>query len=221
MYIKDFPGYVIYLSRKKANVLDDVVIHTLAANGTVLSTLRAQKAVVTAHPDTGKLNLDLYKVRGDLRDPADPTNVRKIHPGTIADKYPLELDIGSAIRRAPTSKDLRDMLFGELADEIRSLYARGIFPSAALIEAHWRAVSAMACLAFTMIGIPLGLKTGRRETSVGIAISLGLALIFYLVTVLANTFKNRPYLYPEAILWTPNLVFEILGLWLLWRASRA
>lgn len=220
-YIKDFPGYVIYLSRKKVNVLDDVVIHTLATNGTVLSTLRAQKAVVTPHPEAGKLALDLYRVRGDLRDPADPTNVRKIRPGTTADRYPLELDIGRAMRRAPTSKDLRDMVSGELAAEIHSLRQRGIYPSAALIEAHWRVAGAVACLAFTMIGIPLGIRTSRRETSVGIAISLGLALSFYLVTVLANTLKNRPYLYPEAILWSPNLVFEILGLWLLWRVARA
>jgi lipopolysaccharide export system permease protein len=38
--------------------------------------------------------------------------------------------------------------------------------------------------------------------------------------VLANSFRNRPYLYPEAILWSPNLIFELLGLWLLWRVSR-
>jgi lipopolysaccharide export LptBFGC system permease protein LptF len=48
-----------------------------------------------------------------------------------------------------------------------------------------------------------------------------LALCFYFVTVLANTLKSRPYLYPEAILWSPNLFFELLGLWLLWRVARA
>lgn len=220
-YIKDFPGFVIYLSRKKENVLDDVVIHTLATNGNVVSTLRAQKAVVTARPGTGKLILDLYHVRGDLRDPSDPTNVRKIRPGTTAARYPLVLDVAGAIRRRPTSKDLRDMVMSELVQEIRMLHARGIYPGAALLEAHWRTAGAVACLAFTMIGIPLGIKTSRRETSIGIALSLGLAMIFYVCTVLASTSKNRPYFYPEVILWTPNLIFEVFGLWLLWRVSRA
>jgi lipopolysaccharide export system permease protein len=90
-----------------------------------------------------------------------------------------------------------------------------------LIEAHQRVAGAVACLAFTLIGIPLGIKTSRRETSVGIALSLMLALGFYFVTVLANTLKSRPYLYPDAILWSPDLFFELLGLWLLWRVARA
>ena len=80
--------------------------------------------------------------------------------------------------------------------------------------------SAIACIAFTLIAIPLGIKTNRRETSIGISLSLGLALIWYLVLVLANTLRNRPQFYPEAILWTPKLIFELFGLWLLWRVSR-
>ena len=99
--------------------------------------------------------------------------------------------------------------------------AHGIYPAAALMEAHQRVAGAVACLAFTLIGIPLGIKTSRRETSIGIAISLGLALAFYFVTVLANTLKSRPRCIPEAILWSPNLFFEILGLCLLWRVTRA
>ena len=79
------------------------------------------------------------------------------------------------------------------------------------MEAHQRVASAVACVAFTLIGIPLGIKTSRRETSIGIAVSLGLALIWYLVLVLSSTLRNRPYLFPEAILWMPNLIFEVLG----------
>jgi lipopolysaccharide export system permease protein len=39
--------------------------------------------------------------------------------------------------------------------------------------------------------------------------------------VLAKTLQSKPYLFPEAILWTPNLIFQVLGVWLLWRVSRA
>jgi len=165
--------------------------------------------------------LDLYNVRGDLRDAKDPTNVHKIHPDTTAARYPIEMDLSRALRQARASRQLSDLVFSELLEEIRDLRSRGIYPAAALLEAHQRVAGAVACLAFTLIGIPLGIKTSRRETSVGIALSLGLALCFYFVTVLANTLKSRPYLYPEAILWSPNLFFELLGLWLLWRVARA
>jgi lipopolysaccharide export system permease protein len=79
----------------------------------------------------------------------------------------------------------------------------------------------VACVSFVLIGIPLGLKTSRRETSVGIAVSLALAFAYYFLVIVANACKDRPQLFPEAILWSPNLVFELIGLWLLWRVSRA
>lgn len=218
--ITDFPGYEIYVGSKKGNLVEDVRIMALDERGNVASRLYAERGTVKADPQSRKLLLDLYKVTGDLRDPKDPTNLRKIRPGTTAERYPIELDIGAAFRQARVARGLQDFSFGELREEIRRLRESGIYPAAALMEAHQRVAAAVACVAFALIGIPLGIKTSRRETSIGIALSLGLALIWYLMLVLANTLRNRPYLYPEAILWTPNLIFECLGVWLLWRVSR-
>ncbi len=220
-YIKDFPGYVMYVARKNDNRIEDVMLYTLDDSNNVLSSLRAEKGFVTAKPEEHKLMLDLYNVRGDLRDAKDPTNVHKIRPDTTAARYPIEMDLSRALRQAKASRQLGDLVFKELLGEIRDLRQRGIYPAAALVEAHQRVASAVACLAFTLIGIPLGIKTSRRETSVGIALSILLALGFYFVTVLANTLKSRPYLYPDAIMWSPDLFFELLGLWLLWRVARA
>jgi lipopolysaccharide export system permease protein len=220
-YIKDFPGYVIYVSRKKGTIIEDVQIYTLDDSNNVVSSLRAQKGIVSAKPEERKLVLDLYNVRGDLRDAREPTNIHKIRPDTTAQHYPIEMDLSRALRQARSARQLGDLVFSELVDQIRDLRAHGIYPAAALMEAHQRVASAVACFAFTLIGIPLGIKTSRRETSIGIALSLGLALVFYFVTILANILKSRPALYPEAILWSPNLFFEILGLYLLWRVTRA
>jgi len=220
-YIKDFPGYVIYVARKKENLIEDVMLYQLDESNNVVSSLRATKGIVSSKPAEHKLLLDLYNVRGDTRSPKDPTNVHKISPDSLAARYPIEMDLSRALRQARASRQLSDLKFHELLDEIRDMRSRGIYPAAALVEAHQRVAGAVACLAFTLIGIPLGIKTSRRETSVGIALSLMLALGFYFVTVLANTLKSRPHLYPEAILWSPALFFELLGLWLLWRVARA
>lgn len=224
-YLKDFPGQVVYVGRKYVtrqgeNVIKDVLLYTLDGAGNVVSCLRAQRGTVTADPAAHKLRIDLQNVRGDLRDPSDPTNVRKIRAGTTAQRYPVELDLSQVARTATEKRRLSDLTGGELWGLIRSLRAQGIHPAAALMEMHWRVAGAVACVSFAVIGIPLGLKTHRRETSIGIALSLGLALSWYFVVVIANTLKNKAYLYPEAILWTPNLIFEVLGLWLLWRVSR-
>ena len=218
--IKDFPGYVISVAHKKGNTIQDVELFTLNDKGDVISRLHAQTGVVTGKPVEGKLLLDLYKVTGDLRDEKDPNNIQKISPGTTADHYPVELDIRQAVRQARAARDLPDLAFGEVLDEIAHRRAAGVYPAAALMEAHQRVAGAVACVAFTLIGIPLGIKTSRRETTIGIALSLGLALIYYFTMVVASTLRGRVGCFPEAILWTPNLIFEILGVWLLWRVSR-
>ncbi|NQU10533.1 YjgP/YjgQ family permease [bacterium] len=218
-YLRDFPGYVLYVGRKKANVLEDITVYMLDGQGRVVSSLRARRGTVTARRETQTLLLDLYEVRGDLRDPDDPTNLRRMRTGTTADRYPLELDLGRVLRRARKSKKLRDYTLTELREEIASLREKGVYPAAAVMEAQKRITGAVACVSFVLVGIPLGLKTSRRETTIGIALSLGLALLYYVVVIVAGSLADRPHLYPELILWVPNLLFQIIGLWLLWRVS--
>jgi lipopolysaccharide export system permease protein len=220
MYMRTFPGYVIYVERKDGNRVEDIALYSLDKDGNVVASLRAQHGTVTGNPTTQKLMLDLYKVQGDLRDPKDPTNLSKIRPGATAEHYPIELDLGRAFRNASQTRKLPDLLFRELLEEIRSLREKGIYPAAALMEAHQRASAAVACIAFALIGIPLGVKTSRRETSIGIALSLGLALVYYFLMIMSHALRAKPHLYPEAVLWAPCVVFELVGLWLLWRLSR-
>jgi lipopolysaccharide export system permease protein len=220
-YMRSFPGYVIYVERKEENRVEDVALYTLDNDGNVVASLRARHGIVTGNPAAQKLMLDLYKVQGDLRDPKDPTNITKIRPGATAEHYPIELDLGRAFRSASMTRKLPDLMFAELLDEIQSLRAKGIYPAAALMEAHQRVAMAAACIAFALIGIPLGIKTSRRETSIGIALSLGLAVLYYFLTLMAFALRGKPHVYPEAVLWAPCMVFELLGLWLLWRLSRA
>jgi len=196
-------------------------LHVLDDKGQVVSRLWAEKGRVLTKPDEQKLVLDLMNVRGDLRDPKDPTNVRKIRAGTTAQRYPVELDLGRIMKRARQAKKLGDFSLAELLAEVEQLRGRGIYPAAVLLEAHQRVSMAVACVSFALIGIPLGMKTSRRETSIGIALSLALAFSYYFVLILATTLKERPYLFPEAILWSPNLIFQLVGLALLWRISRS
>jgi len=218
--IRDFPGYIIRLARKKGNIIEDVTIIELDDNRNIRSRFHAQYGVVTPKVAERKVSLDLYNVQGDWRDQEDLTDVHKIRTGATAARYPVELDLGQALRKLASGKTLGDLTLFELRDEIARLRAQDHYPAEALMEAHQRMAWAAACFTFTVIGIPLGLKTSRRETSVGIAVSLGLAMVFYFFVVLANALKGRPTFHPEAILWFPNVLFELLGLWMLWRAAR-
>jgi lipopolysaccharide export system permease protein len=80
-----------------------------------------------------------------------------------------------------------------------------------LIELHRRLVLSLACVAFVVLGVPLGIKAHRRESSVGVAISLGVVFIFHMFTLAAASLARVPQLQPHLILWVPVAVSLLLA----------
>ena len=87
------------------------------------------------------------------------------------------------------------------------------------IELHKRRSLSMACLSFAMIGIPLGISARRRETSNGLLLSLFVAAIYFGLMIFAQQITDASFAVIITLLWLPNALCLILGLWLFRRAS--
>ena len=78
----------------------------------------------------------------------------------------------------------------------------------------------LAVLSFALIGVPLGIKVSRRETSANLGLALGLVLGYYLLTVVVKWLDSMPQYRPDLLLWAPNLCLIGLAIWLFSRIDR-
>lgn len=81
-------------------------------------------------------------------------------------------------------------------------------------ELHRRYASSFACLAFAFVGVPLGIKARRRDTSTGLVLSLLLGAAYFGSSMIGG--KTEAAVIAAA--WAPNVLCVLLGVYLFRRA---
>jgi lipopolysaccharide export system permease protein len=71
---------------------------------------------------------------------------------------------------------------------------------------------AFAVLSFALLGVPLGIKVSRRETSANLGVAVLLALGYYFLTVAIGWIDRHPEYRPDLLLWLPNILLFGLGI---------
>ena len=79
------------------------------------------------------------------------------------------------------------------------------------VELAKRFVFAAASLCFVLVGIPLGIRAQRKESSVGMAISLAISLGYYLVVMLMLSLQKNYTIHPEWLIGLPVLACFVLA----------
>jgi len=79
---------------------------------------------------------------------------------------------------------------------------------------------ALAVFSFALIGVPLGIRVSRRETSANLGLALGLVLSYYILTVMVKWLDRHPEYRPDLLLWLPNVIFLALGVWMFRRIEK-
>lgn len=118
-------------------------------------------------------------------------------------------------------KSTEEMSRRELAEQIRRLQRAGIAARSLLVDYHIKLSLPAACLVLTLLGIPLSLHGGRSGRSFGVAASLGLTLLYYVVFALSRSLGNSGALDPLLAAWAPNLAALAAAAWLFYRSEWA
>lgn len=88
------------------------------------------------------------------------------------------------------------------------------------IEINERLALSLSPIAFLLLGLPLAIRTSRRETSIGLFLSVVLAGIYFLSVIIFKTFDSHPEYHPEMLLWIPNILYQLVGSLFIYRIAR-
>ena len=224
-YISDFPGWTIYIGKRRSDAEFENVLLYEMRGGQLVQRIHARRARVTANPAQQEIIFQLFEAEIFGRAPTGaggggPNVVGDLSPVFFDEAPPVRLDL-SAAQPSHGQRKISEMTALQLWAERRELEQRGVDATPVLVNLNRQVSFSFACLSFTLIGIPLGLRGHRRETSFGIAAALLLTAVYYSFIILGQSWETRPELYPHLIVWVPNFLFQGLGAWLLWRANRS
>ncbi len=225
-FIREFPGYMIYVGKKNRNRVRDLVVYEVdKETGKVSGSIRAASGILSADKKTALLKIDLSDVRIEIPDPTDPENAAKTRY-VNARSYPIRLDFNELSGKKTVYKKLKNMSVSELVYRIRNKAEarwgekeRAKDRSRSLVELHKRVCLAIAPFMFVLVAVPLGIRSHRKESSIGMIMSLGIMFVYYIFIIMAKTLATNPALFPWLIPWVPIIAGQVAGIMLLRRAN--
>jgi lipopolysaccharide export system permease protein len=212
------PGMRLYFDKKVGNELQHVFIWQLDDEDHVVSSLRADRADISLDMEHQKLLITLFNERGESY--PDIKDITKVEPGFSTKQGVLPISLSSFYEKV--EKRLAWMTLPEIEQVIENMQGAptGELATPYLTEFQSRPSFAMACFTFVVVGLPLAIQTQRRETSIGVLLTLVIVMIYWLLVTVGKAFKTHTGMYPEVIIWAPNFIFQAIGLWLFYKANR-
>jgi lipopolysaccharide export system permease protein len=227
-FIRDFPGYMIYVGKKNKNRVRDLVVYEVdKKSGEVTGSIRADSGIMTTDKDRAELKIDLFDVRIEILDPENPDDSTKTRY-VNARNYPILLNFNKMDDGKFRFKKRKTMTVSELAFNIRNpdFQYRGM-PEKFLelqlcsnrLELNKRICLSISPFMFVLLTIPLGIRSHRKESSFGMVMSLVIMFIYYIFMIVANTLNKSPHLYPWLIPWIPIVLGQLAGFVMLRRSN--
>jgi lipopolysaccharide export system permease protein len=217
VFNSDFKDFLIYAEKipVNRNYMEGVIISDNRMIGEQ-NTILAKKAILVSDAEsmTVKLKLEdgsIHTVSSDLK------HYRKID----FTSYEINLDLSTALANLnESSKTSTEMTVSELLERMKKPGLDKAAVRELAIEVHKKFSIPLSCLFFGLLALPLGIRSHRSVKSRGFAVGLIVVASYYLLRIGGEALVDTGYLSPEVGVWTPTLVFALVGTYLLYMANR-
>lgn len=228
-FVKEFPGYILYARERTNDILNDFWIWELDEHNRPVKLVRAREGRLIYEPKDDSLSLDLRDGFSELRDAKNPDDLKTVRPTLSFDHANVKLTLNRLLSGEEKggltvlTLDKLIHLKDELKDKAKANPSnQEIVKQLSLLrfQIQQNFAFAFAVLSLAMVGVPLAIRTSRRETSANLAIALGLALTYYFLIIMTSWLSRTPALRPDLLVWLPNIAFMGIGFYMLRRTNR-
>ena len=208
---------LIYIDdREGENGIRGVQLYALGSDNTVSQDISAVKGHISTDQENQILIIKLYDCMVEDKSGRAGAGIERFYSKEMEFNY----HYGKQANARKVSSKPKYMRLGDLMGRIRLTKSLNKDTTELEIELNQRIAFALSPIAFLLIGMPLAIRTNRRETSVGLFLSAILAGVFFLSIILCESLRSFPKLYPQYLLWLPNIVFQLLGAVMTYRISQ-
>ena len=239
--IDDFPKVKIYFEEKEGNWLKDLIVldfsnpkvDRMVTAAKALVTSEGRDVVLDLHgmtvdpldernPGMARAARFQYRVKDALKDRTYKRKVKDFRFLEMMDKIrEAKSDVKNPeVAAARKAKERLEKADGRDRTEKKDAVAKElklgkkVFKrqlSELRTEFQKRMVFALASICFVLVGIPLGIRAQRRESSIGMAIALVVALGYYLVVILMTSMDKSYAVRPDLLIWLPVVLCAALA----------
>ena len=169
--------------------------------------------------ENGRAMLTLYDglTYEPTTDNSDGYRVTKFQQQQLALQLTEDLERGAFQNKTPRS--MRISQLKEFVTDLRSAVETSQNPDYTLsklrfaqVEYHKKFSIPFACLAFGLMGVPLGLMVKQSGRMIGFGVGLAVILIYYLLLQIGQSVGLNGMLSPALAMWLPNVVIGIFGI---------
>ncbi len=141
---------------------------------------------------------------------------RSLNVSAIANYRPFEVATFPELPETPSYfkkevKQYTEMNYEELRRYIRDLQQSGFDVVRLRVQLHKKLSYPLITLIMAVLAVPFSLSTGKRGAITGVAVAVGIAVFYTVVSRWFEAMGDLSQLPPAVAAWSPDLIFMLVG----------
>ena len=208
-----FNDLLIYIGGKDGKVIREVQVYRLGKDGLWEQDVTAASGVIEV--DKERQIMDVI-----LRNATVATHEGENVRHTFSETLTFTIDYGMQFTSQRVTQRDKFLRFMDILARLSLLKKQGEDTTDLEVELNQRVALALAPIAFLLLGMPLAIRTSRRETSVGLFLSVLLAGVYFGGVLISDALRESPQIYPQYLVWIPPALFQIFGAVYIFKVAR-